>query len=169
MPADLAARWMFRMAPLRTVRVVSTAKLLVFGCCCGTIALVVAALAACRWSIVDLLLQTIFGLMFAVLLVDVFLYGEDSVPFTRPRLPGRSSLPLTLAVFLFGVPLFAVLAVTLERWAAHNALHVAEACGGAAAVHFLLHWLRRLPSHAASDDPFLGENDTDVQTLGLSV
>jgi hypothetical protein len=168
-PADLGARWIFRMAPLRTQQVISTAKLLVFGLCLAVIAAVLIALALCGWSATALLHQAIYGLMAAVLLIDLFFFLESSVPFTRPRIQGENSLPLTLAVYVFGVPVFVLLAVTLERYADPHWWRLALAVLIATGVHVLMHWLRGLPSHPASEDAFLGENDSAVQTLGLSV
>jgi hypothetical protein len=168
-PADLGARWIFRMAPLSTQRVISTAKLLVFALCLAVIAAVLMALALCGWSAATLLHQAIYGLMAAVMLIDLFFFLESSVPFTRPRIQGENSLPLTLAVYIFGVPVFVLLTVTLERYADVQAWRLALAVLAAGGVHALLHWLRSLPSHPASEDAFLGENDSAVQTLGLSV
>lgn len=168
LPTDLAARWVFRMAPLRTGRVVSTTKLLVFGVSLSVLSTVVLALALCGWSAQDVLLQAAFGTMYALLLTDLFFYAQSHVPFTRPRLPGRSSVPLTAAVFLFGVPLCMALAVTLERWVGTSLLRLCAVVIAALAFHVGQRWLRGLPSHSVSENPFLGENDRDVQTLGLS-
>ena len=168
LPADLGARWIFRMADIRTQRVVSTAKKFVFAACCAVIAGVVLTLAACGWRGADLLMQTAYSLLCAVLLTDIFFFFEAHVPFTRPPLPGRSSLPMTLATYIFGVPLVILLTVTLERWASGHALRFVAACAFASAVHALVHWLRFLPSHPASDDAFLDEFSEEIQTLGLS-
>ncbi|WP_074654544.1 hypothetical protein [Terriglobus roseus] len=166
--ADMGARWVFRLAGLETRRVITTAKLFVFSGCCALIALVVLTLAGCGWRGVDLALQGVYGLLCAVLLTDLFFYLEAHVPFTRPPLPGRTSLPMTLAVYIFGVPVLLLLMVTLERWTGHHALRVLEAVGGITGVHALMHWLRGLPSHPASADVFLDELTEEIQTLGLS-
>jgi hypothetical protein len=168
LPEDLSARWIFRLAPLSTRRVVSTTKLLVFAVCLAAIAAFVAVLALCGWRGLPLLSQPVFGAMYAMLLTDCFFFLQSCIPFTRPRLPGRSSLPLTLAVFIFGAPVSILLAETLERWVSESAWKLAAACITTMLVHALQRWLRSLPSHSVSDDAFLGENDTDVQTLGLS-
>ncbi len=168
LPADLGARWVFRMADIRTQRVISTAKMFVFAACCAVIALVVIVLEGCGWSVRELLLQAVYGLLCAVLLIDVFFFLEAHVPFTRPPLPGRSSLPMALAVYLFGVPVLILLTVTLERWAKGQAWRVILACAAVAATHCLIHYLRFLPSHPASDDAFLDELSEEIQTLGLS-
>lgn len=168
LPTDLAARWIFRLAPLNTQRVVTTTKVLVFSVAAVVLAGVVAVLAMFGWSVRDLALQVVFGLIYAMLLTDVFFYAQSHVPFTRPRLPGRSSLPMTIAVFLFGVPLCMSLAVILERWVHYSPVRLMEACVAVLVFHAVQRWLRGLPSHSASEDPFLGELDQDVQTLGLS-
>ncbi len=166
--ADVGARWIFRLAGLRTHRVVSTAKLFVFTACCAVIALVLTALAVCGLHTNAILLQAIFGVCCAVLLVDFFFFLEAHVPFTRPPLPGRNNLPMTLALYVFGVPVLVLLMVTLERWTGNSAWHAAVICGATGSVHVLTSWLRSLPSHPTSDDPFLDELSEEVQTLGLS-
>jgi hypothetical protein len=168
LPEELRARWIFQMAPLSTTRVVTTIKLFVMLVCLTVIAVFMATLAVCRWSTVDILIQASFGIATAIILADVFFFMTDSVPFTRPSLPERSSLPLTLAVYIFGVPLLELLMVTLEHWVGISLSRLAMTLLSAAAVHALFHFLRRLPSHGASSDPFLGETDTDIRTLGLS-
>ena len=75
---------------------------------------------------------------------------------------------MTLAVYLFGVPVLILLTVTLERWAKGQAWRVILACAAVAATHCLIHYLRFLPSHPASDDAFLDELSEEIQTLGLS-
>lgn len=168
LPADLGARWIFRLAGLRTQRVVSTGKLFIFCACCGVIALVLVALAAGGWRGSNLMLQAIYGTCCAVLLVDVFFFFEAHIPFTRPPLPGRSSLPMTLAIYIFGVPALVLLMVTLERWAGDTLWRSAAAWSAAVGLHIFVHWLRGLPSHPVSDDAFLDEISEEVQTLGLS-
>ncbi len=168
LPADLGARWIFRLAGLQTQRVISTTKLFVFTACCAVIVLIMMALTACRWRGSVLFLQAIYGTCCAVLLIDFFFFLEAHVPFTRPLLPGRSSLPMTLALYVFGVPVLVLLMVALERWAGHSAWHATTICSATAGIHILLRWLRGLPSHSAFDDPFLDELTEEVQTLGLS-
>ena len=168
LPADLGARWVFRMADIRTQRVISTAKSFVFTACCVVVAVVVLTLAACGWRASETLMQAVYGLLCAVLLTDLFFFFEAHVPFTRPPLPGRSSLPMTLAMYLFGVPVVILLTVTLERWATGYAWRVIAACAVTAGLHALMHWLRFLPSHPASNDAFLDEIAEEIQTLGLS-
>ena len=168
LPADLDARWIFRMANVRTARVISTAKIFVFAGCCSVIALVLVVLAACGWRGATLALQALYGLLCALLLTDVFFFFEAHVPFTRPLLPGRSSLPITLATYVFGVPLAILLTVRVERWAYGHPWRLVAACVSTAAAHALMRWLRFLPSHPASDDVFLDELSEEIQTLGLS-
>jgi hypothetical protein len=101
-------------------------------------------------------------------LIDVFVFFEAHVPFTRPPLPGRSSLPMTLATYVFGVPLVILLTVGVEHWASVHPWRLVAVCAITAAAHALMHWLRLAPSHPASDDAFLDELSEEIQTLGLS-
>ncbi|MEK6399076.1 MAG: hypothetical protein V4734_13390, partial [Terriglobus sp.] len=169
LPEELRARWIFQMAPLSTTRVVSTIKLFVMLACLGVIAAFTAVLAVCHWDTVDIVQQACLGIAAAVLLVDMFFFQTDSIPFTSPSRPERNSLPLTLAIYIFGVPVLELLMVALARWVHTSPVRLGESLLAAAAAHALFHLLRRLPSHPVSNDPFLGETDTDVRTLGLSV
>ena len=167
-PADLGARWIFHLAGLQTKHVISTAKLFVFTACLAVIVLFLIALATSNWRSGGLVLQGIYGTCCAVLLIDVFFFFEAHIPFTRPPLPGRTSLPMTLAIYIFGVPVLVLLMVTLERWAGDKFWRSAAAWAAAVGVHIFIHWLRGLPSHPVSEDAFLDETAEDVQTLGLS-
>ncbi len=169
LPEELAARWIFRVAPLNTTRAVTTTKRFVFMLCGFVIVFGITALALCGWSSYDLLFQTLFAGMFAMLLIDLFFFFESSIPFTRPPLPDSTSLPLTLAVFIFGIPASIILMLTVERGVGHSLLRMGEFVAGASIVHLTMHRLRRLPSHPVSDDAFLGETQEEFQTLGLSV
>lgn len=168
LPEELRARWVFQIAPLSTTRVVTTIKLFVALVCVAVIVTFTAILAAYRWNTADLLRQACYGIGSAIILADIFFFLTDSVPFTRPSQPERSSLPLTLAVYIFGVPVFLLLMLTLEHWVGTSLVRLATVLLSSAGVHAFFHILRRLPFHAVSDDPFLGESDSDVRTLGLS-
>ena len=168
LPEDIASRWIFRMAPLETSRVVSTVKRLVACACALVIVSVCVLLSLCGWAAIDVLGQCVLNTCFAVLMIDAFFFLESSIPFTRPRMGEQASLPLTLAVFLFGIPVCMLLMLTLEHWVAHSIVRLVVSAASAAAVHACMHFLRLLPSHPVSRDAFLGETDTDVQTLGLS-
>ncbi len=168
LPADMGARWIFRLADLRTQRVVSTAKLFVFVACCALVALLLAALGVSGYGFRALCEQAVYGVCYSVLLIDCFFFLEAHIPFTRPLLTERSSLPMTLAVYIFGIPLWLLLAVALERWAGHSVWRVGATWSAAAALHALLHWLRALPSHPVPEDSFADELSEQVQTLGLS-
>ncbi len=168
LPTELSARCVFRMADLSTQRVISTTKVFVLLLCSTVLAVVLLVLALAGWPDSELWCHCVFGLCCAILLIDLFFYLEAYMPFTRPLLTERSNLPMTLAVYVFGLPVLGLLMVTLERWTGHSALRVLVVCSAAAAAHVFLHCLRRLPSHPASADVFLDEMTEPVQTLGLS-
>lgn len=168
LPTELSARWIFRLADLSTQRVVSTAKAFVLLVCCAVLAPVLLLLAFAGWAGSVLWLQGVFGIASAILLIDLFFYLEAYIPFTRPVLTERSNLPMTLAVYVFGLPVLALLMIALERWTGHSAWHVLVVCSVAAGLHVFLQWLRSLPSHPVSEDVFLDEVTEAVQTLGLS-
>ena len=75
---------------------------------------------------------------------------------------------MTLATYIFGVPVLISMTLTVERWTGTDPWHVVTVCAAAVVAHCLIHYLRFLPSHPASDDAFLDELSEEIQTLGLS-
>lgn len=168
LPVELSARWIFRMAPLRSSEAVRTTGQCVLLCCAGVIALCAISVGLLDGSLRTALLHGVFGVGQALLLTDAFFFLHSSIPFTRPRLPGRQSLPGTLAVYVFGLPLVAVLSVIAEMRFARLPWTFVLVTGAAALLHMGLERFRRSSLHPALDDAYLDEADDEFLTLSLT-
>ena len=123
-------------------------------------------LALCGWRGTALLVQVVCGAALAVVLTDLFFGSETSVPFNRPRLPGRVSFPLMLTLYVGVLPTLLEGVVRLEIRLEGSPVRLLFVALVADAVHLGLVRLRE--SNAVIEV----ENDTsfdgEVQLLGLS-
>ena len=83
-------------------------------CCAALLVFVLGLLIWLGWSALELTIQAVCGICLAVILTDLFFLGRISIPFTRPRLPGRGSLPLVLTLYAALFPALVLLTVRLE-------------------------------------------------------
>jgi len=141
-PLQLHARWIFRSTGASLESGIAAVRKWALGCGVSVVVAVLAALALSGWGIRELLVQAVCGVCLCAVLVDSFFFAQVSVPFSQPRRPGRTSLPLILtlyvgilAPFLFGMIL---LELRIER---HLWLLMAAICF-VPLVHALLRWLR---------------------------
>jgi hypothetical protein len=86
---------------------------------CGLI-----GLGAMHWDRKQILVQVVCGLATSFLLTDAFFFSQWAVPFNRPRMPGRASLPLMLTLYIGGFPVLLGRVVLLEFWMEKSLLHV---------------------------------------------
>lgn len=113
-PLNLAAGWVFRITGVRTRECAAAARrwtlLGALGVLCG----ILAGLVAAGWSARQLVVQAVCGVCLCLLLTDGFFLLQQSVPFNRPRMPGRTSLPLMLTLYVGVLPPAIVGAIGME-------------------------------------------------------
>jgi len=121
-PVDMRARWIFPISihlPESSTpnlyaypgRAAKAAKTWVLLCCALLSCVLLSILLALHWSYRDLLIQAVCAASISLLLTDLLFLGRTQIPFTRPRMPGRTSLPLVFVLYaaIFpGVVLFTV-------------------------------------------------------------
>ncbi len=96
----------------------------------------VAILLACLgWDARSLLVQIVCGVCLAVLLTDAFFTFLQSVPFAQPRMPGKTSLPLMLTLYVGVLPVFLFEMVRFEVSLERNLLRLMLVACGVAATH----------------------------------
>ncbi len=163
-PLNLPAAWVFRIAGVTVREAAAAARAWVLLCALTATAAILAALAIARWDPRHLLVQAVLGLCLSVLLTDGFFAFQQGVPFTRPRMPGRTSLPLmltlyvgVLAPFIFGV---IRLELALEEHPAKLMLLALTAA--------VLHAPTLLRSDSDDAEPEREEDQGEFQLLGLS-
>ena len=168
LPADLSARWIFRMVPVKPSIAVSVAKTWVQVCSLPVVLVVIGVLALQGWGHRLLLIQFVFGVVSAILLTEASFLFHGSIPFTRPRLPGRTSLPLTLAIFLFSLPAFLAAVLWLEKIAEAKPGVVMLVMAGTVIVLLSLGRFRRTDTGRHPEDAFADEMETEIMGLNLS-
>jgi len=167
LPVDMKARWIFQMNPPQAEKISSAVEVWIRLCAGCLMAAVLLLLVCLGWSPWQLAKQAICGACFASLLMDLFFFFPSGIPFTRPRLPGRNSLPLMLTIFVFGFPAFVVAAYRVEMRAEtwpRTLIWLGLAAVGTRAG---LHRARRSPVYPPVE-AFGDESDNYVQTLGIS-
>ena len=113
-PLNLNASWIFRVTGVNLSDCAAAARRWALLCALALTALTLAALALVHWDIVPLLVQAVCGVALSLLLTDAFFASSTAVPFSRPRMPGRTSLPLMLTLYVGVLPQFLSGMVRLE-------------------------------------------------------
>jgi hypothetical protein len=112
-----------------------------------------------------LLVQAVCGICLCSVIVDGLLYADGGIPFAQPRSPGKTSLPLTLTLFVGVLPLSCIGVVHVEMWLEHHLIYLLLALLFVPAIHEGALWLR-LRFQAEPEDGH--EVEEEFQLLGLS-
>jgi hypothetical protein len=103
------------------------------------------------WNARELLVQVVCGVGLAVLLTDAFFMFLQSIPFARPRMPGKTSLPLMLTLYIGVLPVFLFEMVRLETALERSVVKLLFVAGGVAAAHAVLLRLSRTPAESEEE------------------
>jgi hypothetical protein len=164
-PQNLAAGWVFRITGVYTGECAAAARKWVFFCATAIICCVMAALKAAGWDARHLLVQAVFGLCISILLTDGFFFSQNTVPFNQPHMPGKTSFPLMLSLYLGAFPLFVGLTVTAEMQIEKHPGRLLLLALITMSVHTALTLLRRGPGEVEEE---MEGYDGEFQLLGLS-
>jgi hypothetical protein len=134
--------------------------------CALGVTLGIATLLACLgWDARRLLVQMACGAGVAVLLTDAFFMFLQSVPFAQPRMPGKTSLPLMLTLYVGVLPVFVFEMARLEISLEHNLVRLMFVAGGAAATHLTV---LRLSRRTAESEEEMEGYEGEFQLLNLA-
>jgi hypothetical protein len=164
-PQNLAAGWVFRITGVHTGECASAARKWVFFCSIVLLGSVLALLRAAGWDAFHLFVQAVCGLAIAVLLTDGFFFSQQTVPFNQPRMPGKTSLPLMLTLYLGAFPMFVSLTVVAEMLIEKHPARLLIPVLAASVIHTALTLLRRGPGEVEEE---MEGYDGEFQLLGLS-
>ena len=103
-PQNLPARWVFRVTGANAQQCARATRRWAAACGMPWVAGMVAALGWLGWGWRVLLVQAVCGVCFCVTLVESFFIAQRGTPFTRPRSPGKTSLPAMLTLYLGILP-----------------------------------------------------------------
>lgn len=153
-PLNLPAAWVYRVtrvsADALNDAAEAGARWALFSAL-GVAALVAAGLACLGWDARRLLVQMICGVCLAVLLTDAFFLFLQRVPFAQPRMPGKTSLPLMLTLYLGVLPVFLFEMVRFEMKLEHNLTTLFFVACGVAASHLAILKLSRRPAESEEE------------------
>ena len=97
------------------------------------------------WDRRQILVSVVCGVALAVLLTDAFFIFLQSIPFAQPRMPGKTSLPLMLTLYVGVMPVFLFEMVRLEMALERSVVKLLMVACAAAAAHAVLLRLGRIP------------------------
>ena len=142
-PVNLQAGWIFRVTGVRVSECAAAARRWVLSCALSVVACVVIGLRAVHWDKGQVVVQAVCGVAMSFLLIDAFFFSQWAVPFNRPRMPGRTSLPLMLTLYIGVFPLLLGRVVMMELWMEKSLLRVLWIALAAVALRGVMNALRR--------------------------
>ena len=142
-PVNLQAGWIFRVTGVRVSECAAAARRWVLSCALSVVACVVIGLCAVHWDRRQVMVQAVCGVAMSYLLIDAFFFSQWAVPFNRPRMPGRTSLPLMLTLYIGVFPLLLGRVVMMELWMEKSLLRVLWIALAAVALRGVMNALRR--------------------------
>ena len=164
-PQNLSAGWVFRITGVSTGECAAAARKWVFLCATCLLCSILGVLRAVGWDARHLLVQAVCGFCLAVILTDGFFFSQNTVPFNQPRMPGKTSFPLMLSLYLGVFPMFVFCVVQAELKIEKHPAKLLLPVLITIAIHTALTLLRRGPGEVEEEmEGYEGE----FQLLGLS-
>jgi hypothetical protein len=164
-PLNLPAGWVFRCTGVSMRECADAARIWVLGAALGAMLLVLAVLAGARWGLRQMLVQVVCGLCLCVVLTYGFFFFQRKVPFNQPRMPGRTSLPLMLTLYVGVLPTALFGMVRLELMTERRLAYLLVVVAVTVAMYASVAWLNRGPDEVEEEmEGYEGE----FQLLGLS-
>ncbi|MDW5267097.1 MULTISPECIES: hypothetical protein [Acidobacteriaceae] len=164
-PLNLSARWVFRITGVSLGECTAAAHRWVLLCATGVMACIVATLHFAGWDARQLLVQAVCGLCLCILLTDGFFFFLQSVPFNQPRMPGRTSFPLMLTLYVGVLPPFIFGVIYTEMQMERTLGKLLLLAIITAAIHVALQTFRK--GYEEIEEEMEGY-DGEFQLLGLS-
>jgi hypothetical protein len=163
-PAELGANWVFRLSEAEWTEAARRAirKQAVVTGLLPSLALM-TPLQFAVWGWREAIVHTAFQLLAGALLVEVFFWRFDKVPFTCPYFAGRSNLALTAGLYIYGFTTYSFNLADLEQLVVGNGMYrfAVFAIGGGLLLWF---WLHRNPPSTVRFDA----DEPAIQPLNLT-
>jgi hypothetical protein len=164
-PLHLQASWVFRTTGAELTTCVLAAKKWVLGCGLSVVAAVSAVVASLGFGPRTLLVQAVCGVCLCALLVDALFFEQATIPFSQPRRPGKTNLPLMLTLHIGVLAPFIYALVLLQLRIETNLLLLIPVVAVIPAVHWLAGHLRE---RAVLIEEEREGGDGEFQLLGLA-
>lgn len=164
-PMDMAAGWVFRVTGVSVSECAAAGRRWVLLCAWGVMGCILGALRFVGWDLHRILVQLVWGLCLCTLLTDGFFALQRSVPFNQPRMPGKTSLPLMLTLYVGVLPPALFWIMRVEIGYEKSLMRLLPLGLGVAALHMGLGRLQPGPDEIEEEmEGYEGE----FQVLGLS-
>ena len=167
-PLNLAAAWVYRVTRVTNAAMnecAEAARRWALVCALGVVISVAAILAGLGWGARELLVQVVCGVGLALLLTDAFFMPLQSIPFATPRMPGKTSLPLMLTLYVGVLPVFLFEMVRFEISLERSMTKLALLACGVAATHLAA---LRLSRRSAESEEEMEGYEGEFQLLNLA-
>jgi len=167
-PVDMRSRWVFPISLPHAGPYAKIARTWLILCSSVLTLVILAILLALRWSYLALLIQCIFGASLSLLLADLFFLGPTQVPFTTPRLPGRTNLPLALLLYVAFFPALVLSVTQLAIATESHPIFLLRIIPSVIAAHLLFRYADHLAQRGIIGNFPDEETDDGPQLLNLS-
>jgi hypothetical protein len=167
-PLNLPAAWVYRVTRVSDEALNDCARAatqFALMCAVGVVFGVGAVLVGVGWNARQLLVQMVCGAGLAVLLTDSFFMFLQAVPFAQPRMPGKTSLPLMLTLYVGVLPVFLFEMMNFEVRLERNMVKLAMAACVALVAHVTM---LRLSRRSAESEEEMEGYDGEFQLLNLA-
>lgn len=154
LPLNLPAAWVYRVTRVTNAAMnecADAARRWVLVAALGVVTCVTLTLVRIGWDAQQVFVQVVCGAALAVLLTDAFFMFLQSIPFARPRMPGKTSLPLMLTLYVGVLPVFLFEMVRLEMALERSLMKLLMVACAAAVVHLALLHLSRGPAESEEE------------------
>jgi hypothetical protein len=167
-PLNLQAAWVYRVTRVTAAALnesTEAASRWALICAFGVTACVAAALAGLGWDARKLLVQAVCGVCLAVLLTDAFFLFLQRIPFAQPRMPGKTSLPLMLTLYVGVLPIFLFEMVRVEMTLERDLVTLVFVACGVVVTHLAV---LRLSRRSAESEEEMEGYEGEFQLLNLA-
>ena len=164
-PLNLSAGWVYRISGVDVNACAAAGRRWVLVCAAGVAFSILIALRLAGMGVRPLLVQSVCGLCLCVLLTDGFFVLEKSVPFNKPRMPGRANFPLMLTLYVGVLSPFVFGVIYVEMEVEKSLTKLVFLAAGTGLIHAGIALLNDKPAEIEEEmEGYEGE----FQLLGLS-
>ena len=164
-PLQLHAKWVFRTTGAALAKCVTAARKWALGCGLTVVFAVTGMLVCVGWNPRKLIVQAVCGVCLCALLVDGFFFAQTTVPFSQPRRPGKTNLPMILTLYIGVLAPFIFGMIFLELRIERNLLLLIAPVALVPTVHWFSIHLRE---RSVLIEEEREGNDGEFQLLGLA-
>lgn len=153
-PLNLPAAWVYRVTRVTNAALnecADAARRWALVCAVCVVGCVTMVLAGAGWDVRQIFVSFVCGASLALLLTDAFFMFLQRIPFAAPRMPGKTSLPLMLTLYIGVLPVFLFEMVRLQTALELSVMKLLLVACVAVAAHAGLLRLSRSPAESEEE------------------